>query len=212
MFNMRNWLRQAPKPAKLKILTTTGEEQVIVLGQGRTRWLAAEETLATCGAVQVQCLDAQDNVLRGRRLSEEEGESLGQDPDSGGSNEAATEVARAKAESRSFLGQAAMLEAYGRAINEAHRTGAEAASSSQDKLVSLVEVLTNHLSIAITNLHNVSANFSNLMQQMGGGRGDEDGNGAMVQQLMTAAIAGMAARGGLPGGAPAQTNGASKGK
>jgi hypothetical protein len=196
--SLRNWLRKAPKPTSLRIKTQDGEEQSITLGTGRTRWNAAEETLATCGAISVSCLDKDGKVLRGKRLADEELEVLGNDP----AEEAA--VKSDKEASKAILAQAAMLDAYGKRINEAHEVGAAAASSAQDKLVGLVTVLSNQLTISITNIQNLSVNLSNVMRELaqlqGGG---DDSGGSDKMQLLAGLL--MRSMGGAT--APEATNG-----
>jgi|SRR5579872_1539761 len=163
MFDLRSWLRRAPKPKSLRIKNPDGEWRVIELSGGRYLWNEVEQTVRTAEATAVECLDADGKVLRAMKLADDE------DPENfeGGKD------AEAKNLSRAMREQAAMLDAYGRRMNEAFARGAEAASSSQDKLVGLVEVLTQHLTLAITNLHNISTNYANVVQEAA----NKDANG-----------------------------------
>jgi hypothetical protein len=193
MFDLRSWLRRAPKPARLRIKTSDDEERIIELGAGRTKWHACEETVRTSGAVSVQALDKDDKILRACRLSEEDLEA---DDDE---DKAQKRDERAIGKERREL--AGVLDAYGKRMNDSFLAGAEAAGRSQENLVALVEVLTTHLSLAITNLHNVSVNLANVVQEASGG-GDNPNAGLLGQVLALAAGGGQAA--------PAAPNGRSK--
>jgi F0F1-type ATP synthase epsilon subunit len=162
-------MRRAPKPKKLRIKNPDGEWRVIELSGGRYLWNEVEQTVLTAEAVAIECLDADGNVLRAKKLVNDDGESFEADGKDDGS----------KNLSKAMREQAAMLDAYGRRMNEAFARGAEAASESQDKLVSLVEVLTQHLTLAITNLHNISTNYAQVVAAAGA----EDG-GNSTQALM----------------------------
>ncbi len=155
-FDLRSWLRRAPKPARLRIKTADGEERFIDLGEGRTKWHTLEETMRTAGATAVECLDAKGAILRAQRLTDEELEA--RDTEDARDKEQGKAVARAHAE------LANVLDRYGARMNESFLAGATAASQSQDKLVDLVETLTSHLSVAITNMHNVAANLATIVQ------------------------------------------------
>src|SRR5271170_1822852 len=130
-------------------------ERIIELGPGRTRWMTCEETVRSSGAVSVECLDKDSNIIRAARLTDG-------DDDDDDAGEDAREKREAKAITRERRELAGVLDAYGNRMNQSFREGASAASVSQDKLVDLVEVLTAHLSMAITNLHNVSVNLANV--------------------------------------------------
>jgi hypothetical protein len=198
MFDLRSWLRRAPKPKKLRIKTGDGEERVIELGKGRYLWNEVENTVRTAEAVSVECLDAEGTILRATRLSGDD------DPEDfeGSKDEGAKNLSKAMRE------QAAMLDAYGRRMNEAFARGAAAASESQDKLVALVEVLTQHLTLAITNLHNISTNYAQVVaQQSSDGEGGLDST-KLLQGVM-AMVAGKAAAAPTPA-TPQPTNGRRK--
>jgi hypothetical protein len=177
--DLRSFLRRAPKPASLRIRTEDGDEKEIKLGPGRFRWHACEETVRSCGAVSVQCLDSAGNVLRAGPLeggAEDDDEPRGKTP------------AEDKASAKTMIAQAAMLDAYGKRLAEAFAAGSDAASQSQDKLVALVESLTAHLTLAITNLHNVSTNYANVLSQQTG----QDGGAAnpLIGQFLGAVMGG----------------------
>lgn len=185
MFDLRSWLRRSPKPFKLAIKTADGDDREILLGKGRTRWHATEETVRTSGAVSIQCLSEDGTILRAQRLTDEDIES---DPEE---ERQESGLGIDKTTSKAFQAQAMMLDRYGARLNEAFQRGAEAASSSQDKLVELVENLTAHLTLAITNLHTLSANYANQLQAMGNGSegGPENPNGALLGQLLAGVLA-----------------------
>jgi hypothetical protein len=176
MFDLRSWMRRAPKPKKLRIKNPDGEWRVIELSGGRYLWNEVEQTVKTAEAVAIECLDADGNVLRAKKLVDDDGESFEGD----GKDEGAKSLSKAMRE------QAAMLDAYGRRLNEAFARGAEAASTSQDKLVSLVENLTEHLTIALTNVHTLSTNYANALASAP----EEGSNGAQTLLGLVAAMTG----------------------
>src|SRR5208283_4971404 len=79
-----------------------------------------------------------------------------------------------------------VLAAFGAQLNEAFERGSASAGQSQDSLVSLVGMLTTHLTHAITNLHNVSVNLANVIQSTATGEElPQNGqNQQMLQQLL----------------------------
>lgn len=176
-FDLRSWLRKAPKPARLRLHTADGEERFVELGDKRFKWIAVEETVRTAGAAKIEALDKDGSILRATRLSEEETDAE-DDHDARGKYDE-----RLLAKDR--LAMAAMLDRYGARMSEAFAQGAKAASASQDKLVNLVEVLTEHLTLAITNLHNVSVNLANVVQAAAEGEGNSDKNGALLTGLLS---------------------------
>jgi hypothetical protein len=180
MFDLRSWLRRAPKPKKLRIKTGDGEERVIELGKGRYLWNEVEQTVRTAEAISVECLDGEGTILRATKLSEEDGED-------------GPEVSKEdKSLSKAIRDQAAMLDRYGARLNEAFAMGSKAASQSSDKLVELVEVLTNHLAIAITNVNNLSVNLSNALQAANPESPEQNPAMAMVTAMLQAKMMGPA--------------------
>jgi len=176
MASLRAWLRRQPQPFSLRIRTEDGEERSIKLGDGRDKWKVAEQTIATSRAVAVEALDAEGKLLRGEQLREE--------PAAGADDGSDYDEKRA---ARAMQAQAAMLDRYGARLNEAFERGAAAANTGQENLVGLVEVLTTHLTMAITNLHNVSVNLGNIVSRGIGGGAEEsqhDQNGQMLTQLL----------------------------
>jgi hypothetical protein len=156
MFDLRTWLRRSPKPSKLRIKTTEGEERIVTLGPGRTKWEALEETVRTADAASVECLDESGNILRAQRLTEEERDA--EDDDDGRGKHALKSLRGERAE------LANVLDRYGAGMKDAFRAGSEAASMGQAQLVEIVTNLAEHLTIAITNVHTLSSNISTLIQ------------------------------------------------
>lgn len=179
MFDLRAWLRRAPKPRKLR-LTVDDAERIVDLGTGRCKWAEIEATVLNSKASIVECLDASDAILRSYCLEEES-----DDP------EEAKALSQDKLVARTQSTNAAMLDAYGKRMVEAFSAGAAAAAVSQENLVAIVETLSAHLSLAITNLHTVSVNMANLVQQQGenAGSGGDNKPDAMMG-LLTALISG----------------------
>lgn len=196
MFDLRAWLRRAPKPRKLRI-HVDGDERIIDLGAGRCKWAEVENTVLNSGATLVECLDPSGAILRSTVLEEEEPEE-------------SKDELQAKSLARTQASSAAMLDAYGKRMNEAFLAGASAANTSQENLVAIVETLTAHLSLAITNLHNLSTNMATMAQNyadaLNSGPGDGEGKSDKMLGLLTAMLS---AKAGLPS-APAATNGKGK--
>lgn len=158
MQNLRRWLGQKPVPAKLRLHKENGETQVMPVGtstRGKRHWQKLEETLEAIGPVKIEALTETDELLRAIDIEPDE------DGDGG--------EAKARYEDRLLTKdrreQAAMLDAYGKRLADAFDAGSRAASVSQDHLVGLVETLTENLSVAIVNVHNLSVNVSNIMQE-----------------------------------------------
>ena len=179
MFDLKTWMRRAPKPKRLRMKRPDGEWQFVEITGGRFLWTEIERTIKSSEAVAVECLDASGNVLRSVKLSEEDT----QDADEFETPASAADKSAAK----TLQAQSTMLDAYGRRLNEAFARGAAAASESQDKLVNLVEVLTQHLTLAITNLHNISTNYANVVAAS---TESENPNAALLQGVLGLALGG----------------------
>jgi hypothetical protein len=194
MFDLLHWLRRAPKPSRLRLKTADDQERYIDLGKSRVRWADVESSVRSSDAVTVQCLAENGDILRAMELGEE-----------GDADEpAGKEDKSSKAMLRDM---AALLDASGKRQNEAYQQGAKAASQSSDKLVELVEVLTGHLAIAITNVNNLSVNLSHALQATGTApEGEESQSSKMLQGLMAMLTQGAVAR----PAAPEPTNGKPK--
>lgn len=175
---LRTWLRRNPKPARIRVRMEDGEERYIELPAGqRHRWQTVETSVLTSGAEVVECLDAKGVIIRAQKI--EDTEEVRGDHERDRLREDLTKETRSREEvvarERRELG--IVLDRYGDRLNEAFQRGAEAAGVSQENLVNLVEALTAHLSMAITNLHNVSVNLANIVQsQAGDGEGNATNN------------------------------------
>lgn len=159
MSSLRAWLRRSPQPSSLRFTNEDDEERTLKLAaDARNKWKGAEEALNAARAVSVQCIDEEGNVLRAMRLDAagEDGEIL----DAEDAAERRTEKAIGK-ERREL---AALLDRYGDRLNEAFERGAQAANTSQEQLISIVQTLSEHLSAAITNLHKISVTYAMSMQ------------------------------------------------
>lgn len=190
MFDLRAWLRRNPQPRKLR-LTVDDDEKIVDLGKGRRKWAEVEQTVVNARASLVECLDEELSVIRSYRLEDNEPESAENPQD--------------KAVKAHNSNMAAMFDAYGKRLVDAFGAGAAAASSQQDHLVGLVENLTGHLTVAITNLHAISTNYANLVQsQARDGDGEEKPQSEAMIGLLTAMIGG---KGLAPAPPPAPPNG-----
>lgn len=173
LLDLRSWLRRHPKPRKLRVTTGDDETKVFDLGIKRVKWNQVEESVRACHAVQVEALDADDQVIRAVELEDA----------SDGEKTSPEEKAAAKANAN----QAAMLDAYGKRLVEAFEKGAEAASASSDSLITLVSTLTTHLGAAITNLHTVSVNLANVISSAADPTG-ENKNAHLLEQVLALAV------------------------
>jgi hypothetical protein len=186
------WLRRRPKPFRLRI-RVGDEERIVEISAGKARWDAIEETVRSSGATAVECLDEQNNIIRAMRIGGDD--DAGDDEGPG-----AREKAEDKAHSRSMKELSGVLDRYGARMNESFLAGVKASSASQGALVELVSTLTEHLSLAITNLHNVSVNLSNIVQEsaLGADAPNGGGNTALLGQVLTMALAKNAQQGQDP--------------
>jgi hypothetical protein len=164
MFDLRAWLRRAPKPRKLR-LKVDGEDRMVDLGEGRYKWAEVEQTVRTAGPSAVECLDKDGAILRAYKFAEDEVDA--EDDEDAGRRSLDKVLGKERRE------LAAVLDAQGRAIERAYSAGAKAASVSQENLVNIVETLTGHLSLAITNIHTLSSAYANAVATAGAG---DDGN------------------------------------
>lgn len=183
MFNLQRFLQNAPRPKRLRIKKGDEEWQFVEVTGGTNIWKRLATTVTNSEASVVECLDGSGNLLRSHKLTEEE-KDLEDDFDTPAN-------AADKTMSKALQAQAVMLDAYGRRLNEAFQRGAEAASTSQEKLVALVENLTGHLTVAITNLHNLSTNYANALASSTEG---ENPNAALLQGVLGLALGGGQAR------------------
>jgi len=174
---LRQFLRAAPQPDKVRARKGDEEQDIALADQVRHRWRIAEEAILSWGAESVECLNAKGAILRTFTITE--------------ADESARERDReGLARTNEYKGMAAMLDAYGERLNEAFDRGAAASSTSSDSLISLVEVLTVHLSHAITNLHNVSVNLANVIS----GKDPEEGTVPQSQAALQGLLMQVAAR------------------
>jgi hypothetical protein len=199
MASLRAWLRRSPQPAKLRVRTEDDELRTIELSDDvRNRWKAAEEAVLACRATSVECLNAKDGILRAQKLEVEARDDDDDERSDGGYDRKGIE----RTVSRERRDMAAMLEAQGRAINEAHERGAAAANTGQEHLVALVDVLTHHLTQAITNVNNLSVNYANLLTEQAQGGGDD--NKELLNGFIQAALQAHVGNGKSPKKEPAK--------
>lgn len=176
---LRSWLRKTPRPTRVRVHTEDGEERIIELpSDTRQRWKIVEESVLASRASSVECLDEKGAVLRAQRIEQDDD---GSPADAYDKQRKADErsASRVRAEMAQFA------EAYGKQLNCAFDRGASAANTGQENLVGLVEVLTTHLSLAITNLHNVSVNLANMVTEGAGDDGNP--NSKLLEQVVGAA-------------------------
>ncbi len=203
MFDLRNWLRRTPMPELLRLRMADGEERMVTLTGGRTRWTVAEESVRTSGASLVEALDGKKQILRSHKLDEDE-----LDPDKPTSAAVHDPKRDAMLLSRDRREIAEILDAQGKRQNEAYALGADAAGKSSDKLLELVDTLTTNLSLAINNLHAMSVNYANVVSANAQNGDAQQGQGEGALALLTTMLG--AARAGLPVASAADPNGGKK--
>jgi hypothetical protein len=177
--SLQTLMKRAPRPVKLRVKKHDGDTETIdVKGAGggkRTQWAKLEQTIELIdGATSVDCLGADGTILRSLPLTSDD------DADDDEDREERRERASDKAVAKDRRELAAILDAQGRAIERAYAAGSEAASRSNEALTNMVTTLTDNLAIAITNIHNLSANYANALQAQGRPEGDE-GNSTVAQ-------------------------------
>jgi hypothetical protein len=193
--SLRSWLRRQPQPSEVRIVNEDDEEKVIKLSSdARNRWKGAEEAIYSARARTVQCIDAEGAIIRAMKLeTDAEGNEL-DDAD-----------VMAKRYEKELKGErrelALVIDRYGDRLNEAFERGAQAANVSQDNLVQLVTILTNQLGLAITNVHNLSLQYAQVLQNQG------DDGGGRSDELLRTVIGGAVSRAMGGRGANGQTNG-----
>lgn len=183
--SLRLWLRRRPAPVRVRIRMPDGEERFVDMPKARRgRWQTIETAILTSGAEVVECLDGKGAIQRAMRIEEvEEQESRTSELQNELTRERRSRDATISAERREL---ALFAREYGQQLNEAFDRGRDAASASSDSLTHLVETLTQHLSMAIVNLHNVSVNLANIVQSQAqpDGEGGESGSTKMLQQVL----------------------------
>lgn len=186
MFDLRAWLRRAPKPRKLR-LHVDGDERIVDLGSGRCKWAEVEQTVTNARPSLVECLDDNGEILRSHILEEEPSSDAAGAPEE-------------KLVSRTQQGMAAVIDAYGKRMVDAFRAGSESSAVVQQDLMQMVAELSHHHMAAIANMHNLAVNLSQLVQQNAELAGRESagaGDGSKSDQivgLLTAMITGGQAR------------------
>jgi hypothetical protein len=207
--SLQTWMKRAPRPVKLRVKKHDGDSETIdVKGAGggkRTQWAKLEQTIALIdGATSVDCLGADGTILRSLPLTTD-------DDDDDEDREERRERASDKAVAKDRRELAAILDAQGRAIERAYAAGSEAASRSNEALTNMVTTLTDNLAIAITNIHNLSANYANALQAQGRPE-SEEGNAGIMQLagLLAPLVMGQGQQQTTPpkaNGAPSTANG-----
>jgi hypothetical protein len=189
------WLRRQPSAAKIRVRLDGGEERLIDASSAkgaRGRWKRVEaNVMAYPGVVAVEKLDKDGDILEAFTGFEEEEEREGLNLTR---ELAAADERKETSLSRDRRELALVLDRYGDRLNEAFDRGAAAAAASAESLTTLVETLTNHLSLAITNLHNVSVNLANIVQAQGSD--GEDGTSTKLLGQVLGAVAAKAMTGG----------------
>lgn len=177
---LRKWLR---KSGAVKVRMRKGDddaETIAVnakLSEGQ-RWAKCEGSCLAWGAEKVEALNASGDILDIFSLKEDDDEPKETGKASGGI-------------AHDYKGLANIIDRIAARHNEAFAAGAESASGTVEALTTIVDTLTNHLALAITNIHNLSVN---LAQAMAGQEQQEPAQAnPMLERVLVAAASSMGA-------------------
>lgn len=204
--SIRSWLRKAPQPTALRIVDVDDVTRDIAVTPGRNCWKNAEASILGARAKVVEALNATGTILRTLPIEyEDDPDDVTTSGDDKAAARTASEVDKALAKDRRELG--GVLDRYGDRLVEAFKEGAAASNNSHETLVGLVDTLTGHLALAITNLHTISAQYAKKVQEQSSER---DPNDDALAGLIAAGLERFSAgQNGGPSTTTRQTNGAS---
>jgi len=190
---LRKFLRLVPQPDKVRMRKDDESQDVALSPVARQRWKIAEETCVAWGAEYVDCLTSKGELIRSYTMPSDEERA---------ETRSASRVVSEKA--AEYSGVAHMIRAIAEEHNLAFDKGADATARALESQTNLVELLTTHLTMAITSMYNVSANYAALLQ---GKEPDEQSGNAQTAmlQLAAAAFSRIVPTAGAP--APAAPNG-----
>lgn len=172
---LRKFLRLVPQPDKVRMRKDDEAQDIALSPIARQRWKIAEETCVAWGAEYVDCLTSKGELIRSYTMpSDEERAEV---------KSASRAVSEKAAE---YSGVAHMIRAIAEEHNLAFDKGADATARALESQTNLVELLTTHLTMAITSMYNVSANYAALLQ---GKEPDEQSGTAHQALAQLAAVA-----------------------
>jgi hypothetical protein len=173
MVSLKSWLRRHPQPHSVRVIDADGNDKALSVVPGRNCWKNLETTIGAIHGATVECLSKDGEVIRATNLDTDDGAA------GTGAPVDAEEATIEKTLGRERRELAGLLDNYGKRLNEAYQLGAKSGDNSREQLVSLVDVLTGHLTAAITNLHSVSVQFAKMTSKE-----DDDGATKMLEQVI----------------------------
>lgn len=203
MVSLRSWLKQAPQPASLRIRDDQDETRSIELHPNqRNRWRFAEDAILAARARVVEALNEKGSILRSREL-EVDGEDTG---DAGETKDTAAKLSKVRGETYREI--AGVIDRYGERMVQSFREGAGSQRELVEQMLNLVDTLSQNLSAALVNFHNVTVALGEQIKENAQNTGEEGGGGnreLLAKVLGTALAGGMA--GGEKNGTPHKPNG-----
>ena len=106
----------------------------------------------------------------------------------------------AAAKASEYRGLASVIDRIAERHNEAFEKGSEANAATVASLVTMVDTLTAHLSMAITNVHNLAVNLANAIS--GQDQPETPQGNPMVEKMLVAAAEGLGRSVGTPAQQP----------
>lgn len=176
---LRKWLR---KSGAAKVVFRKGEgdeekERTVSVDPtaGNQKWAKVENAAVKWGAEKLEALDKGGDMLDAFSMTDDD------DGPRAGKDDGKTP--------HDYRGLANVIDRIAARHNEAFAAGAESASRTVESMVTIVDTLTGHLSLAITNLHNVSLNLANAVA--GQETQEQAAHNPMLERVLVAAATGM---------------------
>jgi hypothetical protein len=191
--DLRKWLRKLA-PAKVLMRKDEEERTVAVNHKSATqKWANVEKAILSWGAEKVEALNGSGEILDVFNLGEDEEEKvdLGKGGDKSGHD---------------YRGLASIIDRIAARQNEAYAAGADSNSKTVEQMVTIVDTLTSHLSMAITNVHNLSVNLASVIAGQEAPE-QQNPNSPMLERVLGMAVAHAS---GMPAPQQAPPNGAKK--
>lgn len=203
MVSLRSWLKQAPQPASLRIRDDQDETRAIELHPNqRNRWRFAEDAIVAARAKVVEALNEKGSILRTYELEQDE------ETDTGETRDTAAKLS-SKVRGETYREIAGVIDRYGERMVQSFREGAGSQRELVEQMLNLVDTLSQNLSAALVNFHNVTVALGEQIKENAQQSGEEGGGGGNRELL--AKVLGAAMANGMSGGGGGNgTNGTSK--
>jgi hypothetical protein len=180
---LRKWLRKSGA-CKLVFRKGDGDDEkertvTVDATAGNAKWAKVEKAALTWGAEKLEALDKSGDMIDAFSMNEDdEGKLSKDDGKSGGAHD--------------YRGLAQVIDRIAARHNEAFNAGAASAAQTVGALTEMVDTLTSHLSLAITNVHNLSINLAHAISGQDQPEPQSQGN-PMLERVLVAAATSMGA-------------------